>query len=139
MTELPETDTEVRVWPFCCISMIVAPDGPTPPALAPLKVTVPKLAKGTRLLPDEKSSTIHSALVWQSDGWPEKVCDTVWPRELFLMVAVPPVKELAETVTLMLSPAARVIPVKSWAKSGNHSNQAAKETALPCTQKSRPV
>ncbi len=30
-------------------------------AVAPVNVTVPKLAKGTRELPEVKSSTIHSA------------------------------------------------------------------------------
>lgn len=45
-------DTEVNVRPLCWMSIMVVPDGPVdPPAVrpaeAPVKVTVPKLAKGT--------------------------------------------------------------------------------------------
>ena len=118
MTELPLVETEVRTLLFCSMSMRVAPDGPTVepltvPADAPVKVTVPKLAKGTRELPSSKSSTIHSALYSQSEGWPEKVWVTDVPFELFLIVAVPPVLVVAVTVVVTESPAEKLIPEKS--------------------------
>ena len=118
MTELPLVETEVRTLLFCSMSMRVAPDGPTVepetvPADAPVKVTVPKLAKGTRELPSSKSSTIHSALYSQSEGWPEKVCETVFPVDWLVIVAVPPVLEVAVTVTVTVSPAEKLIPEKS--------------------------
>ena len=164
MTELPLVETEVRTLLFCSMSMRVAPDGPTVepetvPADAPVKVTVPKLAKGTRELPSSKSSTIHSAFSWQSDGWPENVCETVWPVERFSSVAVPEVSDDAVTVTVISSPAASETPLKSTAAAGNHSNHArmggrglsarrewkrsarvpSKEVRLPETVKSTPV
>lgn len=53
-------------------------------AEAPVKVTVPKSAKGTRELPDEKSSTIHSALSsWRAALCFVKVCVTVVPWERY--------------------------------------------------------
>ena len=42
-----------------------------------------------------------------------------------MRVAVPPVVEVAVTVAVIELPGRTVKPVKSWAKSGNHSNQAA--------------
>ena len=113
-------ETEVRTLLFCSMSMSVEPDGPTVEPLvvvadAPVKVTVPKFAKGTRELPDSKSSTIHSALYSQSDGWPENVGETVWPFEWFVIVAVPPVLDVAVTVTVTLSPAEKLMPEKSYA------------------------
>lgn len=122
-------ETEVNTRPFCSILMIVAPAGVVEPlpvvADTPVKVTVPQLARGTSPPPSEKSSTIHSAFSWQSAGWPENVCDTVWPVERLTIVAVPPVSDVAVTLTVMVLPGLRVMPVKSCAKSGNHSNQAA--------------
>ena len=104
---------------FWRMSTRPAPEGPTDPllvpAFAPVKVTLPKLAKGTRPSLDEKSSTIHSALYSQSDGWPENVCETVWPFEWFVIVAVPPVLDVAVTVTVTLSPAEKLMPEKSYA------------------------
>ena len=117
VTEVEEAEQDVRTLLLCSMSMIVAPDGPTEPedevADAPVKVTVPKLAKGTRPPFDSKSSTIHSASYSQSEGWPEKVCVTVVPFELFLMVAVPPVLEVAFTVVVTESPAEKLMPEKS--------------------------
>ena len=120
VTLLPLADALVSTRPFCSMLMIVAPDGPTDepllvPADAPVKVTVPKLAKGTSELPSSKSSTIHSASYSQSEGWPEKVCETVLPLELFVIVAVPPVLDVAVTVTVTESPAEKVMPEKSYA------------------------
>ena len=50
-TELAEAEQEVRILSFCLMSMMVAPAGVVVPdaevAVAPVKVTVPKLAKGT--------------------------------------------------------------------------------------------
>src|ERR1700753_1366152 len=100
------------------MSMIVAPDTPTLPlevvAEAPLKVTVQKLANGTRELPDSKSSTIHSALVSQSllDS-PLKVWVTVLPVETFSMTAEPAPVLDAVTVILMVFPAEMLMPEKS--------------------------
>ena len=100
--------------------MMVAPLTPTelPPLVtaAPVKVTVPKLAKGTKLFPDEKSSTIHSALVSQSVPWvpPEaKVWLTDLPVERLWMVAVPEFLVVAVTVIWIRSPAEIGIPEKS--------------------------
>ena len=128
VTEDELADTEVSTRPFCSMLMMVAPDGVSEPlarpADTPVNVTVPQLARGTRELPSEKSSTIHSAFSWQSAGWPENVCDTCWPVEWLMSVAVPPVSEVATTDAVIESPAWRVNPVKSCAKSGNHSNQA---------------
>ncbi len=120
MTELLPVETEVRTLLFCSMSMRVEPEGPavpplTRPADAPVNVTVPTFAKGTREPPDSKSSTIHSALYSQSAGWPLKVCDTVLPFVLFLIVTEPPVLEVAVTVTVTLSPAEKLMPEKSYA------------------------
>ncbi len=123
-------DTEVRTRPFCSMLMMVALAGfAVPldvPADTPVNVTVPQLERGTRPPPSEKSSTIHSAFSWQSAGWPLKVCDTVWPVEWLTIVAVPPVSDVAVTETVIEFPALSVMPEKSCAKSGNHSNQAAR-------------
>ena len=128
MTEDELDETEVSTRPFCSMLMIVAPDGVSEPlarpADTPVNVTVPQLARGTSELPSEKSSTIHSAFCWQSAGWPENVCDTCWPVEWLMSVAVPPVRDVATTEAVIESPALRLNPVKSCAKSGNHSNQA---------------
>lgn len=56
MTLLEEVEAEVKTLLFCSMSMMVAPEGPTVVpelvvASALEKVTVPKLAKGTRELP----------------------------------------------------------------------------------------
>ena len=119
MTEEPLVDTEVKTLLPCLMSMMVAPLGPVVPDLVVAsafeKVTVPKLAKGTRPPPDEKSSTIHSASNSQSDGCPENECETDFPVDLFVTVAVPPVLEDAVTVTVTVSPALKLIPEKSWA------------------------
>ncbi len=40
---------------------------------------------------------------------------------------MPPVVDVAVTVTVTVSPAAKLIPEKSWAKSGNHSYQAVRK------------
>ncbi len=114
------TELEVSTLLLCSMSMSVAPDGPTVEPLlvvadAPVKVTVPKLAKGTSEPPDSKSSTIHSALYSQSAGWLENVCVTVLPFVLFVIVAVPPVFEDAVTVTVTVSPEEKVMPEKSYA------------------------
>lgn len=124
VTVLPLVDADVSTRPFCSMLMIVAPDGAAPLAVAPVKVTVPQFASGTSELPSSKSSTIHSASCSQSAGWPENVCETVWPVEWFTIVAVPPVRDVAVTETVMELPAASEMPVKSCAKSGNHSNHA---------------
>ena len=119
VTELEPVETDVRTV-LCSMSMRVAPDGPTLEPLfvvaaAPVNVTEPKLAKGTRPPPEEKSSTIHSASNSQSEGWPENVCETVLPVDLFVIVAVPPVLDDAVTVTVTVSPAEKLIPEKSYA------------------------
>lgn len=110
-------ETLVRTLPFCSMSMMVAPDGPTVPeepvAEAPVKVTSPKSAKGTSELPSEKSSTIHSALSsCRAADWPVNVWVTVVPLETFLTTAVPAVVEVAVTVTVMVSPAEMEMPEK---------------------------
>ena len=128
VTVEPLVDTEVSTRPFCSMLMIVEPAGVVVPlavrADAPVKVTVPQFASGTSELPDSKSSTIHSAFSWQSAGCPEKVCETVWPVERFSIVAVPPVRLVAVTETWIWLPGLSEMPVKSCAKSGNHSNHA---------------
>ena len=118
VTESEVVETEVSTVLSCSMSMRVEPDGPTVEPLfvvadAPVKVTVPKLAKDTREPPDSKSSTIHSALYSQSDGWLENVCVTVLPFVWFVIVAVPPVFDDAVTVTVTVSPAEKVMPEKS--------------------------
>tara|TARA_R110002060_G_scaffold22072_5_gene29951 strand:- start:3306 stop:3662 length:357 start_codon:yes stop_codon:yes gene_type:complete len=118
--------------------MIVAPVTPTLVPLftadAPLKVTVPKLANETREPPDSKSSTIHSALYSQSEPREASLLK-VWvtdvpvgyvslvdsdlksdgPLVTFLTIAVPAVLLVAVTVTVITSPAAMVMPEKSYA------------------------
>jgi hypothetical protein len=98
--------------------MILAPVTPTLVPLctaeAPVKETVPKLAKLTWVPPESKSSTIHSALVSQSDPVPAslvKLWVTVCPVEVFLIIAVPAVFEVAVTVTVTTSPAANEMPL----------------------------
>ena len=80
MTEEPLAETDVSTRPFCSMLIIVAPEGVVEPlerpADAPVNVTVPQLARGTRPPPSSKSSTIHSAFSWQSAGWPENVWET---------------------------------------------------------------
>lgn len=117
MTEEPETEELVRTLLFCLMSIRVAPEGVTVPedplAEAPVKVTVPKLANGTREPPEEKSSTIHSALSsCRACDWPVKVWVTEVPFDTFLTTAVPAVVEVAVTVTVMVSPAEMLIPLK---------------------------
>lgn len=87
-------------------------------ALAPVNVTVPKLAKATCDPPDSKSSTIHSALYSQREPREaslEKVWVTVFPVVLFVIFAVPPVLEEAVTVTVTLLPAGLLV---SWRLKG---------------------
>ena len=117
MTLEPEVETLVSVLPFCWMSMTFAPLGPTLPlpvfADAPVKVTVPKFAKGTRLLPSSKSSTIHSASCSHSALLDEMLFETDLPLLLFVMTAVPLVVEDAVTVSVTLSPALKLMPEKS--------------------------
>lgn len=61
---------DVMICPFEFSRSIIVEDplpgvtvAPFTRALAPVKVTDPKLANGTNELPEVKSSTIHSALV----------------------------------------------------------------------------
>ncbi len=82
VTELSVVETSVMTWLFCSMSKMDAPGGPTVEPLlvvadAPVNVTVPKFAKGTREPPESKSSTIHSAFVSQRAGWSENVFETV--------------------------------------------------------------
>jgi hypothetical protein len=83
----------------------VTVDPPTM-ALAPVNVTVPKLANGTKELPYSKSSTIHSAFSPQSV--PElclvKVCEAVSPVLTLSKVVTPPVSLVFVTVTLITFP-----------------------------------
>lgn len=70
------------------MSRMLAPAGVTDPeepvAEAPVNVTVPKFANGTRPPLDEKSSTIHSALSsCKAALCPLKVCVTVCPLDTF--------------------------------------------------------
>ena len=100
--------------------MSSAPDGPTVeplmvPAAAPVNVTLPKSANGTSPSVVLKSSTIHSASYSHSAGWPENVCETVWPVDSFVISAVPPVVDVAVTVTVTESPAEKLMPEKSYA------------------------
>jgi hypothetical protein len=117
VTEEPETDELVRTFPFCLMSIRVAPEGVTVPedplAEAPVNVTVPKSANGTREPPEEKSSTIHSALSsCRARVWPVNVWVTEVPLDTFLTTAVPAVVEVAVTVTVIVSPAEMLIPLK---------------------------
>lgn len=111
-------ETEVKTWLFCSMSIMVEPEGPTVDpelvvATALEKVTVPKLAKGTREPFSSKSSTIHSA--FSSHKAEEELRDlvTVCPVETFSMTAVPDVVEEAVTVVVMTSPALMEMPEKS--------------------------
>ena len=112
------TEELVRISPSCSMSMSVASPGPSVPeevvAVASVKVTVPKSAKSTREPPEEKSSTIHSALSSsRALLWPLKVWVTVSPVLTFSITAVPPVVEVAVTVAVIVSPAEMVMPLKS--------------------------
>ena len=60
------------------------------------------------------------------------MCETDVPFELFLIVATPPVLEVAVTVAVTESPAEKLMPVKSKEASGNHSYQA--DTAVNANQ-----
>lgn len=135
---VPTNEQSVKIVLLCSISMIVAPVTPTLVPLftadAPLKVTVPKLANETREPPDSKSSTIHSALYSQSEPREASLLK-VWvtdvpvgyvslvdsdlksdgPLVTFLTIAVPAVLLVAVTVTVITSPAAMVMPEKSYA------------------------
>ena len=111
-------ETEVRTLLFCWMSMSVEPDGPTVEPLvvvadAPVKVTVPKLAKGTSELPSSKSSTIHSASCSHSADDEVIDFDTVLPFELFVITAVPALVLVAVTVRVTESPGLNVMPEKS--------------------------
>lgn len=119
MTEEPEVETLVKTLLLCLMSMMLAPEGPTEPeevlAEASVKVTVPKLAKGTRELPSSKSSTIHSASCSQRAEEEVIFLLTLWPLELFVMTAVPAVVLEAVTVRVTESPALKEMPEKSYA------------------------
>jgi hypothetical protein len=124
-TLLPLMDVVESTLLFCSMLISVALDvGDWPLAVAPVKVMVPKLESGTSELPSSKSSTIHSAFSWQSDGWPVNEWVTVWPDVWLMIVAEPAVRLVAVTVVVIESPAWMVMPEKSEAKAGNHSNQA---------------
>ena len=117
---------DVKTSLFCLISKIVAPLTPTVPLLvvaeAPVKVTLSKSAKGTSPPLDEKSSTIHSALVSQRLAlWLLKVCETDFPVDWFWMTAVPPVLLLAVTVILIVSPALIYVDVSMLSLSAMYS------------------
>lgn len=64
---------------------------------------------------NSQTSTIHSAFVSQSvpSTPPVNVWVTVLPLVLFVMTALPEVVEVAVTVRVTLSPAEKVIPLKS--------------------------
>jgi len=129
VTELEEVVTDVKTWLFCSRSIITAPLGPvvapeTIVATAFENVTVPKLAKGTRLLPSSKSSTIHSAFSWQSFAEEVKDFETVTPVERFSILTVPEVAVETVAVRRIWLPAEIEIPEKSVAKAGKYSNQA---------------
>ena len=119
VTDDPLVDTLVSTLLLCSMSIVFAPLGPVLPlavfALAPVNVTVPKLANGTRLLPSSKSSTIHSASCSHRAELDVRVLVTVSPLETFSTVAVPLVVLEALTVTVMVSPALMDIPEKSYA------------------------
>lgn len=121
-------ETEVRTWLFCSMSMMVAPEAVMEPELVvaevPVKVTVPKLAKETSPPFSSKSSTIHSAFSKQRAEVDVSDFVTVTPVDLFWMTAVPDLVVVAVTVRVMTFPAEIVMPEKSVAKAGNHSNQA---------------
>lgn len=151
MTDEELAEALVNTSPFCSRSIMVAPAGVVVPeevvACALVKVTVPKSAKGTKEEPSSKSSTIHSAFSWQR--WAEEVraLETVWPRLTLVIVAVPEVVEEAATVTVTVSPASMVMPVKSVAKAGKYSNQAmwkidnneTKKRVKKCSSKRRTI
>lgn len=67
------------------------------------------------VITDSQTSTIHSALVSQSvpSTPPVNVWVTVLPLVLFVMTALPDVVEVAVTVRVTLSPAEKVMPLKS--------------------------
>ena len=119
MTDELLVDTLVSTLLLCSMSMVFAPLGPTLPlavfALAPVNVTVPKLANGTRLSPSSKSSTIHSASCSHSAELDVMLLDTDLPFVLFVITAVPEVVEDAVTVSVTESPALKVMPEKSYA------------------------
>ena len=99
------------------MSMRVAPEGPTLPlavlALAPVKVTVPKLANGTSEEPSSKSSTIHSASCSHSAAVDVSDLVTDLPFVLFVITAVPFFVLDAVTVSVTESPALNEMPEKS--------------------------
>jgi hypothetical protein len=126
--EDPDVEHEVYTVLPCLISRIWDPETPTVPLEVvtdePVNATVPKFARGTKPPPDEKSSTIHSALVWHSlhhhvsnhplqnisshtrvNAYllvsPEKVLVTVFPVVRFWMTALPALVLVAVTVILI--------------------------------------
>lgn len=78
-----------------------------------VKVTLSKSTKLTREPPEEKSSTIHSALYSQSSSLSaEKEWVTVLPVVVFSRVTVPAFRLLASAVMMMESPAETEKPEK---------------------------
>src|SRR3569833_1178963 len=92
---------------------LVLTEPPLVPTLQPVKVTVPKLANGTREPFCSKSSTIHSALVSQSCAvWPLNECDTDRPVDRFSILTLPADVDVAVAVMRTESPARMVKPEK---------------------------
>jgi len=118
VTVEPETVVEVKLASELLTRTIVSEAAAvevTPLAMkvAPVKVTVPKSANGTKELPEVKSSTIHSAFSPQRVPlfWLVKVCEAVSPVLTFSKVVTPPVVLVLVTVTLITLPAATLMPV----------------------------
>lgn len=78
-----------------------------------VKVTESKSTKLMSVPPEEKSSTIHSALYSQSSSVSaEKECVTDLPVVVFSRVTVPAFRELASALMTIVSPAETVKPEK---------------------------
>jgi hypothetical protein len=104
------SSTEVIVSLFCTMSVMIASSGVkiSPPAVsakASVNITVPKSLKGTSdSLAKLKSSTIHSALSWQSGYEELRSCSTVCSLVRFSTKALPVVVDVATTVSRTSSP-----------------------------------
>lgn len=108
---VPEVEQVVRTEPDWRMSMMVEPDTEGEQSV---KVTLSKSTKLTRLPPELKSSTIHSALYSQS--WlvsAEKEWVTVLPVVVFSRVTVPAFLLEAVAVMVIVSPAEMEKPEKS--------------------------